>query len=115
MPFIALPGLTASCADVTLDTQSIMFYSLSSTRHAPNNKFNRLSEALCVWRPLIRRLNCAIGACGYADAVAIALCMVDDRFAVDKGYGFLRAGFNAFTRTPAFFLINNKLHRTYLL
>lgn len=58
-------------------------------------------------RALFRRLNGAVGAGGYADAVAIAFRLVYDGFAVDQSYGLLRADFDAFKRACAFFRINN--------
>jgi hypothetical protein len=45
---------------------------------------------------LINRLNGAVWARGYANAVAVAPCMVNDRTAVYKGYCFLGAGCDAF-------------------
>ena len=63
---------------------------------------------------LFHRLNGAVGACRYADAVAVAFCSIYDGFTVYQLYRFFGAGFDAFKRAPAFFLIDDYFHRVVL-
>jgi len=60
---------------------------------------------------LFHRLNGAVGACRYADAVAVAFCLINYGLAVLQAYGFPGAGFDAFKRSPAFCLIDDYFHR----
>ena len=62
-------------------------------------------------KKLFNRLNSAVGACRYADTVAVALCRIYDGFTVYQLYRFLGAGFDAFQRSPAFCLIDDYFHR----
>ena len=64
--------------------------------------------------PSIPGLNGAIGTSRYADTVTVAFCRIYRSLAVYEGYGFLRAGFNAFAGTSAFFLINDYFHCSFL-
>lgn len=78
------------------------------TRHPIFLKGRQKSDM--IGKSLIRRLNCAVGAGWYADAVAVAFCRIYDCLAVYQGYGFLGAGFDTFKRTTTFVRVNNYFH-----